>query len=441
LFTVYCLLFTLSGNMIKSLAYFVSLFVILCAAQFAFAQMRSDPRGIWAGSMTTDEGPGGLEITLANDGSQWKASMKLHIGGQEITPVVHDLKIAGSEISFAADTGRNLLKLSGKFAGDTLNGTIEVFQRDKKVGNATFALTFGAQMPAFQQQQGGGQMADPNFDAKVVKPAYKNSGEEIGPKVLFDEAHNNFHTATGRYKPFADLITNDGYQVVPNKRAFTLETLRGYRILVISNALGAPVMSDPNASNAAFTEAESDAVRDWVRRGGSLLLIADHAPMGSANQLLAKRFDVDMSKMFTIDEQNYDKASENPGFIVCTRESGRLADHPVTRGRNDSERVNKIISFAGQSLKGPANSVAFMKLADTAVDAMPGDNTKPVTAAGRAQGIALKFGRGRVIILGEAGMLSAQIAGAQRMPFGMNRPGIDNRQLALNIMHWLSGLL
>ena len=145
--------------------------------------------------------------------------------------------------------------------------------------------------------------------------------------------------------------------------------------------------------------------------------------------------------MFTIDEQNYDKASDNPGFIVYTRASGRLADHPVTLGRNDSERINKIIAFTGQSLKGPANSVSFMKLADTAVDAMPEDNTKPVSAAGRAQGIAMKFGKGRVIILGEAGMLLAQIVGAQRMPFGMNRPGIDNRQLALNIMHWLSGLL
>jgi hypothetical protein len=217
--------------------------------------------------------------------------------------------------------------------------------------------------------------------------------------------------------------------------------LQSYRILVISNALGAPRMNDAKATEPAFTEAESDAVRDWVRGGGSLLLIADHAPMGSANQVLARRFDVDMSKMFTVDEQNYDKESGNPGFIVYTRESGRLADHPVTRGRNDSEHVNKVIAFTGQSLKGPANSVAFMKLADTAMDAMPGANTNPVSAAGRAQGIAMKFGKGRVIILGEAGMLSAQVVGAQRMPFGMNRPGIDNRQLALNIMHWLSGLL
>jgi len=427
--------------MSKSIACFISFAVFLGAALFALAQMRSDPTGTWAGPMTTDEGPGGLEITLAHEGSQWKASMKIRLGGQEITPTVHDLKIAGAEISYAADMGRSLLKVAGKFAGDTLNGTIGVFQGDRKVGNATFALTFGGQMPPLQQQQGGGQMADPNFNARVEKPAYKSSGKKSGPKVLFDEAHNNFHTTTGRYKPFADLVTNDGYRVVPNKQVFSARVLQGYRILVISNALGAPQMNDAKATDPAFSEAESDAVRDWVRGGGSLLLIADHAPMGSANQVLARRFDVDMSKMFTVDEQNYDKESGNPGFIVYTRASGRLADHPVTSGRNDSERVNKVIAFTGQSLKGPANSVAFMKLADTAMDAMPGVNTNPVSAAGRAQGIAMKFGKGRVIILGEAGMLSAQVVGAQRMPFGMNRPGIDNRQLALNIMHWLSGLL
>src|SRR5437870_12325583 len=77
------------------------------------------------------------------------------------------------------------------------------------------------------------QVADPNFDARVAHPAYTKNG----PKVLFDEAHNNFHTATGRYKPFADLITNDGYQIKPNKEKFSPATLKGFDILVISNAL------------------------------------------------------------------------------------------------------------------------------------------------------------------------------------------------------------
>lgn len=281
------------------------------------------------------------------------------------------------------------------------------------------------------------QVADPNFDTKVAHPAYTKNG----PRVLFDEAHNNFHTASGRYKPFADLITNDGYQVTPNKEKFSTAVLKGYDVLVISNALGAERMNQPEAANPAFTAEECDAVRNWVKGGGALLLIADHAPMGSANQILADRFGVNMSKMFTIDNQNYDKESNNPGFIVYTRDSGRLADHPITRGRNESERISKVITFTGQSLTGPTDSFAFLKLGDSAVDAMPGANTNPASAAGRAQGIAMSFGKGRVVVLGEAAMLSAQLAGPNKNPFGMNRSGIDNRQLALNIVHWLSSLL
>src|SRR5215510_11916400 len=153
------------------------------------------------------------------------------------------------------------------------------------------------------------QVADPNFDAKVSRPAYTKNG----PKVLFDEAHNNFHTASGRYKPFADLITNDGYQVTPNKEKFAAQTLKRFDILVISNALGAAQMNAPEAASPAFTDAECDAVRDWVKAGGALLFIADHAPMGSANQILADRFGVDMSKKFTIDNENCDQESNNPG--------------------------------------------------------------------------------------------------------------------------------
>ena len=420
----------------KQLSRLLCLLLFCCASQFANAQMRSDPTGTWAGALATDAGPGGMELTLRRDATQWTATMKFRLEGQETAPAVRDLRIEGSRISFAFELDRNQAKVNGTLAGDKLTGTIEAFRDGQKIGGGTVSLTFGGTMPPLQTQQGG-QVADPNFNTKVEKPAYKKSG----PRVLFDEAHNNFHTASGRYKPFADLITNDGYQITPNKELFSAATLKGYRVLVISNALGAARMNEPGATNAAFTEQESDAVRDWVKAGGSLLLIADHAPMGSANQILGQRFGVDMSKMYTADEQNSDKESQNPGFIVYTRESGRLVDHPVTRGRNAGERVNKIITFTGQSLKGPADSTAFLKLADTAVDLMPGPNAKPTSAAGRAQGVAMKFGKGRVVVMGEAGMLSAQLVGPQRIPFGMNRPGIDNRQLALNIMHWLSGVL
>lgn len=303
-----------------------------------------------------------------------------------------------------------------------------------KILTFAFSLVLAVLLPLSSIAQ---QVADPNFDTKVARPAYKTNG----PKVLFDEAHNNFHTAGGRYKAFADLITNDGYQVTPNKDKFSADTLKGFDVLVISNPMGAAQMNMAEASNPAFTAEESDAVRDWVKKGGALLLIADHAPVGGATQILGERFGIDMSKQFTLDEQNYEKGTDNPGFIIYTRESGRLADHPVTNGRDATERVNKIIAFTGQSLKGPADSIAFMKLADTAQDRMPGPDSKPVSAAGRAQGILMRFGKGRAVFLGEAAMLSAQLAGPNKLQFGMNRPGIDNRQLALNIMHWLTRVL
>jgi len=283
------------------------------------------------------------------------------------------------------------------------------------------------------------QVADPDFAPKVEHPAFTSSH----PLVLIDEAHNNFHTSTGRYKPFADLIVRDGYQVAPNKNKFNKESLKGVSILVISNALGASMMGSPEASNPAFSDEECDVIRDWVNSGGRLLLIADHAPMGAAAERLSLRFGVDMSKGYTGDPNNYDVASDNEGFIKYNRENKLLVDCAITRGRNPGEQVSRVIAFTGQSLKGPAGSEAFLKLSDSAVDVTPGPSSerKQNSAAGRAQGIALKVGQGRVIVLGEAAMLSAQIVGPDKVKFGMNRSDTDNVQLALNIMHWLSGLI
>src|SRR2546423_14258186 len=282
----------------------------------------------------------------------------------------------------------------------------------------------------------GQQIADPHFNARVEHPAYTKNF----PRVLFDEAHNNFHTTTGRYKPFADLIFNDGYHVAVNRKPFAKESLQTFKILVIANALGAEDMDDEGADGPAFSGEECDAVRDWIRGGGALLFIADHAPFGSAAEILANRLGVNMSKGFTEDPANADPESKIPSVIVYSRQNHLLADHPITNGRNDSERVNRIIAFTGQSLKGPEGSDAFMELADTAVDHIP-STTKSNSAAGRAQGIAFHLGKGRVVVMGEAGMLSAQVTGSDNRPFGMNIPDIDNKQLALNIMHWLSGLL
>jgi hypothetical protein len=284
------------------------------------------------------------------------------------------------------------------------------------------------------------QMADPEFNAVVEHPAYTKGY----PRVLFDEAHNNFHTSGGRYKPFADLITSDGYRVVANRKPFTKETLGSFKVLVIANALGAEEMDDEGADQPAFTEDECDVVRDWIRSGGALLLIADHAPFGAAAQNLAKRFEVEMSKGFVFDGEHGEQG--NPSVLVFSRENKLLLDTPITNGRNDSEKTNRVLAFTGQAIKGPETSLVFLRLGEQARDKANPSAESATAVGGQAQGLALKFGKGRVVVLGEAAMLSAQTLGSQaagshKMRMGMNVPGIDNRQLALNIMHWLSGLL
>lgn len=274
----------------------------------------------------------------------------------------------------------------------------------------------------------GQQRLDPDFDTSVAKPAYPSEG----PRVCFDEGHHNFHTSTGRYKPFADLIGHDGYRVKAHGEPFTRASLAECDVLVIANALGAARMGSREAADPAFTDAECDAVRDWVEGGGALLLITDHYPTGMAAQKLGERFGVKMSGGLT---EEYE----------FTPEKGLAADHPIMRGRSEGERINRVRTFTGQSLEGPEGSVTLLTLPEDAQEKTPNPvdphGARPIDGKAKyaAQAVALPAGKGRVVVLGEAAMLTAQVAGEER--FGMNQPGIDNRQLALNIMHWLSGLM
>lgn len=216
-------------------------------------------------------------------------------------------------------------------------------------------------------------------------------------------------------------------------------------MLVIANALGQA------QGSSAFTELECEAIKAWVEHGGALLLIADHRPFGAAAATLAKRFGVAMSNSFTVDASNYDQKTGIPSFLLFNRQNQLLANHPIIQGRNKSERINQVLTFTGQSLSIPPRSVAFLRLSDTAKDlnqrvarVAEVSSASGASAAHRAQGVALSLGNGRVVILGEAAMLSAQLLKSPDqpdLPIGMNRSGFDNQQLALNIIHWLSRLL
>jgi hypothetical protein len=290
-----------------------------------------------------------------------------------------------------------------------------------------------------------GQKADSSFTPRVTNAAYTSSG----PTVCIDEAHNNSHTAKGLYRPFAELLEHDGYTVHRSRRRLDAGMPADCRIFVTANGAGGktyklfglnlPTKSRERRHLSAFTPVEIDSMRAWVERGGSLLLVADHHPYGSAATALSQALGVEMGGGFTQAANVDPERPRDHSQLMFSRENGLLGDHPIIRGRNATEEVQSVVSYTGQSLAS-ATGTPLLILGDSAVDYIPAEGRfERRPALGTAQAFALSIGKGRVVVLGEAAALTAQVDDKGNR-FGMqSRPG--NQRFALNVMHWLSRLL
>ena len=281
------------------------------------------------------------------------------------------------------------------------------------------------------------QQGDPEFDARVARPAYAIHP----PRIYFDESH----WPQDLYRPFLDLIRNDGYRVEQQKGRLTQEALTGFDVLVLTIAMGFKegVKTLPglrhNLKGDAFTPEECKVVKNWVDAGGSLLLASDYAPTAKSADRLAREFGITFLDGWAIEPNSHDPETGRPGFIVFSRADGRFVEHPVTHG------VDRVMSFTGQAMRFPEGATPFLNLSPEARVAPHRENASPsgsAPAAGATQGVALESGRGRVVVLGEATMLTSVVVrvNGRTQHFGMGHGRCDNRQLALNIMHWLSRL-
>jgi len=284
----------------------------------------------------------------------------------------------------------------------------------------------------------GQQVEDSAYAPAIPRPTFTTAS---APLVLIDEAHHNFHTVNGRFYPFAHLLRRDGYRVQGSDRPFTVRALAGARVLVISNALAARNAEEWSLPTpSAFTAAEIDAVSSWVQQGGSLLLIADHMPFAGAAAALARRLGFDFSNGFAL----HPDGPQGP-FVFRTSD-GSLRLDALGAARRPGERIDSIATFTGSAFRAAAEGVQpMLVLAADVVSLEPDtawvftDATRRVPVAGWLQGGVRDYGRGRVAVFGEAAMFTAQLAGVQRSPMGMNHPlAAGNHTLVLQLLRWLA---
>ena len=284
------------------------------------------------------------------------------------------------------------------------------------------------------------QVPDDDFRYPIAAPRYAASS---GPRVAIDAFHGNFHTADGRFGPFAQLLRDDGYRVASIAAPLSAEALAEVDVLVIANALARENRRRWRLpARDAFTAAEVTALRSWIEGGGALLLIADHMPFPGAAEALAAELGV----FFT---NGYARDASGNGHIVYTREDGTLRAHAITDGSDPSERIDSVKVFTGQAFRTAAEAGAepLMVMPAGARVALPSkprkvtERTPYVLAEGLYQGATLKIGDGRVAVFGEAAMFTAQLAITRksRTAFGMSAEGAeDNPRFVLNVLHWLS---
>lgn len=289
----------------------------------------------------------------------------------------------------------------------------------------------------------------PTIRVEVGDPAFAIN---TGPRLGIDEAHHDFHTLDGMFAPFADAARADGFRVTAHREPFTATSLASLDILVVSNALAE--RNDASSGGtwtlptpSAFTPAEIDALDTWIRAGGRLWLIADHMPFPGAAEALAARLGFRLSNGFAFATDEQGKVI--PETILHTRTDGRITPgHPITEGRGPGERVDSVHSFTGEAFEAPADATILLRMPTHAVSLMPAEawkfdeHTPKQDVGGWAVMAAREHGEGRVIMSGEAAMLSARYVRAEDgtwEPVGFHAAQArDNLVLVLNALRWLA---
>lgn len=185
------------------------------------------------------------------------------------------------------------------------------------------------------------QVADTLYSPVISNPVYTQGA---GSVILLDEAHHNFHTASGRFKAFANVLQKDGYVVSASTDEFSNEQLEKAKILVIANALhSSNTQKWTLPTPSAFTDEEIEVVNNWVKSGGSLFLIADHMPLPGAAEKLAASFGFKFYNGFAMKKGGKDIFSPGKG----------LMENTITQGRNEKEKITSLQTFTGQAFEIP----------------------------------------------------------------------------------------
>lgn len=213
------------------------------------------------------------------------------------------------------------------------------------------------------------------------------------------------------------------------------ERLRGYDVLVITTR---------KKQDNPYTEAELEAIPAFVRRGGGLLLMANHGDvpgkpypnMTLNDDLLARKFGIEIENAFFA-SPGWKDSVEIPGADLWST-------HPIISGTQTGQPVRTLVTHNCSSLRTGEGGVPLASLPGTVRDYRNGSTHRDrhfAVAADRGR----LTGKGRVVVTADSGFIGSQ-ANTQPGLIAANattRPGLglieagDNRSFIRNALIWI----
>lgn len=281
---------------------------------------------------------------------------------------------------------------------------------------------------------------DQKFKYKLPSVTY---GKGKGPVIYFDEAHLNRYRISDRFNSLAGMLAKDGYQVLPYRINFTEKGLQTGKIMVMANAVGQQVNGWQVDSSQALTQSETEALVNWVRNGGRLLLIADGVPYPSRVSQVASAFGFEL-----INTQVLDTTTSSSGSVFA-KELGTMAKkHAILEGRNDREIIDQVAAFTGCAFKVPEKAKPLLTYNSNYEACFPKrpweitEATPKKSADGLSLAATLDVGEGKVVLIGDIEMFSSLKDKARGEKVGMNwKFASQNPRFVLNVFHWLDGFI
>lgn len=243
--------------------------------------------------------------------------------------------------------------------------------------------------------------------------------------AIFEEAHlpcytigrNPAYDVTGGYSEFARYLTINGYVV----STIDPGTIVNPSVLAPANVL---VIVAPQNS---YLTSELEAIENWVKSGGNLLLISDWGPFGSQARSIAARFNVNLRGDAIGDSD--DSVTGSPVQLFYS--GANLLPHSITAG------VTRVEMYFGDGMVNAPEDEIPLIVTDsdgTAYWYRDGSPAIGVSVMSAFEGGTTESGR--LVVIADSNIWDSayDVDGDGDVDFYDS----DNEILALNSINWLS---